>query len=73
MAGKNFAYTRGSFKIEIIIRDSNWSKIDTFKFDAKEFWKFASIIKRKYGIDYKAPPRKEDEQKKIDLLGKAEW
>ena len=45
-----FNYRKNGLKIEIIIRDDNFKKIDTFKFNIHEFNKFFNIIRKKYGI-----------------------
>jgi len=43
--------TSQGIKIEITIRDEDWSKIDSFKCDSRSFHKIVSVIKQKYGLD----------------------
>ena len=48
-----FEYNRGGLNVEVIIRDENMGKIETFKCRAEDFHKIAHILYKKYGIRYK--------------------
>lgn len=50
----NWEYSRrNGVKIEVVIKDQNWQKIDTFKCEAKNFNKIYHMILKKYGIKVK--------------------
>lgn len=50
----NFEYRRqGGLNVEVIIRDESMSKIEVLRCNAKDFYKIARILYKKYGIRYK--------------------
>jgi len=76
--GNNTGYSGEGYKGEFIIRDNNFVKLDTFKFNLKDFGKFFSILKRKYGLSFKqnnydSIKEEVEEQKGIDWFGEAKW
>ena len=57
---------REGIKIEIIIRDENWKKLDSFKCNVDNFSKVFSLLNKKYGLDFK-PKRKVDWVSKVEI------
>lgn len=72
-------YNRTGIKIEVIIRDEDWGKLDSFKCDAKNWNKIASILKRKYGLSFSPEiPHEEsvnhlEKERGINWFEKGEW
>lgn len=54
---------REGIKIEVIIRDENYRKLDSFRCDIGSFHKIIGLLKKKYGLTFK-------QKKEIDWLGK---
>jgi len=52
---------REGIKIEIIVRDENWRKLDSFKCGVGDFPKVIATLRKKYGLEIK---------RKVDWLGK---
>lgn len=63
LAGYSEKSKRG-YKVEVIIRDNNWSKIDTLKTDSNNFYKILKILEKKYDIKLRPTTK----QKQVEWL-----
>lgn len=44
-------YKKKGVKFEIVVRDENWAKLDTYKCDTRGFSKVIHLLERKYGLE----------------------
>jgi len=64
---------KNGFKLELIIRDQDWRKIDTIKCTSKEFPKVCSDIERRFGIDTGRKNISENVEEELGFLKNSSW
>lgn len=61
---------RNGLKLELIIKDQDWKKVDTIKCTAKQFPQVLSDIERRFGIPTKLSKPKNEVDEELEFLRK---